>query len=567
MGLYIFIIKKTQQVFAGIDYWIIASLAIGFGYLLLALRGSIPIAISILLGNILFLMAGFLRIIGLKKFFNNPIRNSFLIFSITFLLFYTSVLGFFTYIIDTIYVRTLLIGISLSGLSIYTGILLIKNIPAKSKYVYYFTASTFFSFALIFIYRITGWVFFPSARGLFTSSYINSIQFMSSMVIDISCTTMFFVIHNQRLNFLLKESEEKFRTIFEKNSSAMAIIEADSSIAMVNDEYTKLSGYSNEEVKGSSWTKQITEEDLLRLMEYNKNRLNCSGDAPEKYEFSFYKKNGEKVYALISVALIPGMNKIIASFIDITDRKNTELQLEQMANELKILNANKNLFFSIMAHDLKNPFNNIILLSEMLLQEPALKEEPRIKNNIGTINIVSKQTYYLLEDLLSWVKSQDGKIIIKPKNLDVIKVIDEVVEKARVESFEKNIAIVAPKGEYIAYADLFMLTTILRNLITNAIKYTHKGGRIEILVESNDRLITISIADNGVGIKKENISKLFSIAEKFTTRGTENEKGSGLGLILCAEFVDKLGGTIWVESEVEKGSIFKFTLPLKTVSH
>ena len=392
---------------------------------------------------------------------------------------------------------------------------------------------------------------------------------MSNMAIDISWATMFFVIHNQRLNMQLQESEAKFRTIFEENSSAIAIIEPDTSIAMVNDEYTKLSGYTKEEVKGLSWTTQITEEDLERLKEYNRKRLSNTSDAPEKYEFSFYKKNGEKIYALMSIALIPGINKIIASFTNITERKKTELQLQQMASELKVLNANKNLFFSIMAHDLKNPFNTISLLSDLLLEDPIINSSAKIKTDVATINSLSRQTYYLLEDLLSWVKSQDGKMKPKPSEFDLIALIHEAVEKAGAHSMEKNITIVSPVGQNIIYADVFMVNTIIRNLITNAIKYTHRGGKIEISVKPDSRYNTVTITDNGIGIKEENIPKLFTIAEKLITRGTDNERGNGLGLILCTEFVEKLGGSIWVDSEFGKGSSFRFTIPLESqqISH
>jgi PAS domain S-box-containing protein len=563
MGLYTFIIKKTQPVFAGINYWIIASMAIGFGYLLMGLRGSIPNSISILVSNDLFVLAGFLRIIGLNKFFNKPMQLKLVATIVVTIVLYTLGLGYFTYFFDNIYLRTILIGICISTLSVYTGILLLNNIPAKGRYVYYFVSGTFFTFAFIFIFRIVGWVFFPSVRGLFVTGFVNTIQFMSSMAIDILWTTMFFVIHNQRLNMQLQESEEKFRTIFEENSSALAIIEPDTSIAMVNDEYTRLSGYTKEEVKGLSWTTQITEEDLERLKEYNRNRLSNTGDAPEKYEFSFYKKTGEKVHALMSIALIPGINNIIASFTDITERKKTELQLQQMANELKVLNANKNLFFSIMAHDLKNPFNTIILLSDLLLENPDINSSAKNKTDVGIINSLSRQTYYLLEDLLSWVKSQDGKMKPKPSEFNLIALIHEAVEKESVHLSEKKITIVSPVGQMIVYVDEFMVNTIIRNLITNAIKYTHRGGKIEISVKPDSRYITVTITDNGIGIKEENISKLFTITEKLITRGTENERGNGLGLILCTEFVEKLGGSIWVDSEFGKGSSFSFTIPQK----
>jgi len=329
MGLYTYIIKKTHPVFFGINYWITSNLFIGLGYLFVALRGVIPNVISILFSNDLFAFAGFIRIVGLNNFFNKQMHSKKVIAFLLAIAFYTVVIGFFTYYIDSIYIRVIIAGFFLSFLSIYTGILIINNAPAKAKKVYYFTSCTFFAFAFVFLLRVVGWILFPSIREMFISVFFNSVQFGSSMVIDIAWTTMFFVIYNQRLTYKLIESEEKFRIIFEKNTSAIAILELDTSISMVNEEYTRLSGYSNEEIIGHSWAKYIVAEDLPRLHEYYQNRLN-NIEAPEKYEFSFYKKTGEKMYAIMSVAVVPGIKQIISSITNITERKKAELQLQQM---------------------------------------------------------------------------------------------------------------------------------------------------------------------------------------------------------------------------------------------
>ena len=160
---------------------------------------------------------------------------------------------------------------------------------------------------------------------------------------------------------------------------------------------------------------------------------------------------------------------------------------------------------------------------------------------------------------------QQGKIIFKPQKLSLADICKNILEILNPNAVAKNITI----NYYIAdrikvFADIDMIKTVLRNLVSNALKFTNNGGTISVSSEENSENVTISISDNGVGIKAENIKKLFNISEVITTKGTAEETGTGLGLLLCKEFVEKHGGKIWVESEVGKGSVFKFTLPIFT---
>ncbi|MFC2107820.1 sensor histidine kinase, partial [Bacteroidota bacterium] len=164
---------------------------------------------------------------------------------------------------------------------------------------------------------------------------------------------------------------------------------------------------------------------------------------------------------------------------------------------------------------------------------------------------------------LNWAKSQTGNIIVKPENIILSKVIQEVIEISNSIAKTKDISLNQMISDEIeVYADENMLDVVLRNLISNAIKYTETGGNVNILFTSIENQVEISISDDGVGMTDETRKKLFDISTSITTKGTANEKGSGLGLALCKEFVEKLGGNIWVESELGKGSDFKFTLPL-----
>lgn len=249
---------------------------------------------------------------------------------------------------------------------------------------------------------------------------------------------------------------------------------------------------------------------------------------------------------LISMALLNSKN--------LEALKNREQQLEK-------LNSDKDKFISILAHDLKNPFNALLGFTNMILTNIKEYDIQEIESLVEILNQTSKNTYNLLLDLLLWAQSQSGNLPFEPIYLLFKDVYNEVV--APFKNNPKNISITyIDETQIKVIADINMLKTILRNLISNAIKFTNNNGEIKVIAEQNSNNITITVSDNGVGIENNIISKLWDVSEKYSSKGTAGEKGSGLGLSLCKEFVEKHGGKIWVESEVGKGSDFKFTLPL-----
>jgi len=247
--------------------------------------------------------------------------------------------------------------------------------------------------------------------------------------------------------------------------------------------------------------------------------------------------------------------------------KNQKVLLENSVSlktaELNELNASKDKFFSIIAHDLKNPFNNIIGFSEILKEE--INSGDLVKGNEYTemINSSATQTYRLLENLLEWANSQTGKIVFNPSPVNLSEILKEEFEVLNNMAIRKKIVLKSFVPENLMImADSNMVKTVLRNLISNAIKFTYKNGSVEVNAITDSKNAEISVSDNGTGMTKETTAKLFRIDANLSTQGTENEKGTGLGLILCKEFVEKNGGKIWVESESGKGSTFKFILPL-----
>ena len=238
-------------------------------------------------------------------------------------------------------------------------------------------------------------------------------------------------------------------------------------------------------------------------------------------------------------------------------------ELLEMNNKLYELNASKDKFFSIIAHDLKNPFNTILGLSELLKDETKSGNLETIDEYSGMIYNSAAQTLRLLENLLEWANSQRGKISFNPIPIKLKELFNEEFSVLNDMARGKNIELKSSLFDNLTIiADKNMIKTILRNLISNAIKFTHKNGKVGVKAMAINNQVEISVSDSGIGMTKETIAKLFRIDANQSTPGTENEKGTGLGLVLCKEFIEKHGGKIWVESESGKGSTFKFSIPL-----
>ncbi|HNS31150.1 MAG TPA: HAMP domain-containing sensor histidine kinase, partial [Tenuifilaceae bacterium] len=246
--------------------------------------------------------------------------------------------------------------------------------------------------------------------------------------------------------------------------------------------------------------------------------------------------------------------------------KNIELEYQKKAfkkqkDQLEVSNATKNKFFRIIAHDLRNPISTLVGSTGFILTDIDSFDKDKMKRIIEELNKLSLTTYTLLENLLDWSTSQMGEIAFDPKPLELLSLVKENLELVKSKIDEKNIRMEIDIPENLmVLADENMIHNIIRNLITNAVKFTPDNGHIKIFAESKGELYHLSIADNGVGINKEHLENLFRLDKHVTTPGTHNEKGSGLGLILCKEFIERNGGTITVVSEPGKGSTFTITL-------
>lgn len=245
----------------------------------------------------------------------------------------------------------------------------------------------------------------------------------------------------------------------------------------------------------------------------------------------------------------------IYTFHDITERKNVEKQLIQ-------LNADKDRFISILAHDLRSPFNNLLGLTELLLESFREMSADEMEDMLTGIYKTSQKTFTLLEDTLLWASVQSKKITYSPCFTDLSVFMTEVKEILEPVARFKNITLEnKTKEELMAYVDIYMFKAVLRNLISNAIKFTNEHGKIEISASQIGSETVVRVDDNGVGMNQETIDSLFSISPAISYIGTANEIGTGLGLKLCKDFIDKHGGKIWVKSEIDKGTTVYFSLP------
>ncbi|MCB1189500.1 MAG: hybrid sensor histidine kinase/response regulator [Leptospiraceae bacterium] len=250
---------------------------------------------------------------------------------------------------------------------------------------------------------------------------------------------------------------------------------------------------------------------------------------------------------------------------EVLARISAHLTITKQKKQLKELNASKDKFFSIIAHDLKNPFNGLIGMSNFLLSRyHDLNDERRIMY-LQEIENLSKNSYELLDNLLQWARTQTNRIQLIPKEYDLSMVVNTNINLIQEIASKKNVIIESQiDTNTLVFTDINVLNTIIRNLLTNAVKFSYSGGVVKLYSIGHEDYKDIVISDTGIGMEQEVIQKLFRIDDHVSTLGTANESGSGLGLILCNEFIKKSNGKIWVESAPGQGSKFFVRLPIKS---
>ncbi len=359
-----------------------------------------------------------------------------------------------------------------------------------------------------------------------------------------------------------EHGEQHNHAIFNNMGDSVFVKDDQSRLVLVNDAFCKMFQLPREEILGKTLAEHVSDDEREKFLSIDKQVLS---DGVENISEETLTIGGGKTKVISTRKSLfidlKGDKYLVGVIRDITEKKEAEEALKESESRLKELNATKDRLFSIIAHDLRSPFSNIVGVSELLYLNA--NNPSQNKKYIDIINIAAKNTLVLLENLLDWSEAQSGNIQVRPEKFRLSEVIKGIVGLKKPLARTKNIALeYVFEQEIEIFSDMDILNTVLRNLVSNAIKFTNTDGKVEIRATLKEDQVEITIADNGVGMSEETIQTLFNISTNTTLPGTANERGSGLGLVLCKEFVEKLNGRIWAESEVGKGSEFKVLLPL-----
>jgi PAS domain S-box-containing protein len=394
--------------------------------------------------------------------------------------------------------------------------------------------------------------------------FIRKIQIGDEIIIDGNALD---ITLQKEAELALRESEERFRNYINSTSDIVFTLDTEQRHNGIFGDWAEKSGLSKEFFLGKT-TKELLGDKADVHEEANKKALNGEyvvyewsnviGDTTIYFQTSLsplYKEN--KIIGIIGV----GRNITNLKKIEFALRESEE-SIQKQNIELIKLNSDKNRFISILAHDLKNPFNNIRGLLKLIQENLSSYNEIELKKIIDMIHESVEKYHNLLEDILHWARTQSGNFSIEGEKLLFIKTCTEVIENLQAMATQKDISIqLEAKNSEIVFTDKNILTTILRNLISNSIKFTNQGGHIQISLEQNNFNSIITVSDNGIGISPERLKTLFEISQVHSTPGTEKENGTGLGLMLCKELIEKQSGKIWVKSQPGKGSQFIFSIP------
>lgn len=376
------------------------------------------------------------------------------------------------------------------------------------------------------------------------------------------------IAEHNRAEEALQQSNQKLTAIISATPDGIGMISLDGILLFASDKLAEMNGYSlkhKAEFLGKPVVDFIDPSNHKLLIDNIRKLLD--GESDDKLtEYLAIKKDNSRFYIDVNSTVLLDSNGKPASILfverDITERKREELIIQQQNNQLQELNATKDKFFSIIAHDLRSPFTSLLGLSQFLVEDYDELTEDEKKEYIKNIYDAVGNLLDLINNLLIWSRLQFSKAESVPEEIKLCDIINTVFNSIKISALNKKITLESICDETLsATVDKNMIETVIRNLVTNAIKFTKENGSIKVRVLNNKEYLTVEIEDNGVGMSQETAQKLFNLNANVTTRGTANEKGTGLGLIICKEFVEKHGGKIWVESELGKGSRIIFTIP------
>ncbi|HQS54498.1 MAG: hypothetical protein B7Y15_06445 [Bacteroidetes bacterium 24-39-8] len=410
-----------------------------------------------------------------------------------------------------------------------------------------------------------------------------TVLFLLSLVFVLLFSTLAFGelnLHRNKLQMLVDEtvntlevSEQRYRVLAENVIDVIWVLSLKlGRFTFISPSIYQLRGYTSEEALKQKLEDSLTPDSVNRVKERigiaTKEFMSNPNNLVYYYdEFQQYHKDGSIIWIETVTHLIKNKQddlEVVGISRNISKRKEAEAIQQATNKRLDELNATKDKFFSIIAHDLMSPFNTLIGFSSLLNRQSAKNDMEGVAKSAKFMHDAAEKTKELLKNLLEWSQTQTGRIQFNPETVDLPSCVHEVLDLFKETAEQKGIEMkldIPNEGSIIA--DKYMLSTILRNLVANAIKYTYPGGFLQVIAEQKEHEWQFQVKDNGIGMELELSQQIFQIGTHKSEAGTQKEQGTGLGLILCKEFVEKHGGSIWVDSKPGAGSLFGFNIPIK----
>jgi PAS domain S-box-containing protein len=380
------------------------------------------------------------------------------------------------------------------------------------------------------------------------------------------CLVSFIDFTSQKMREeIIQESEARFKNMANTAPVMIWISDVEGLFSFVNNVWLDYSGGELGSQLGINWLNNVHNQDLQKLINDYQSAL--KNKKSFSTEFRFRNKRGKYEWMLIKgkprYTAENMYTGFIGSCINIHDQKEIEAKISNLNNELVQTIATKDKFFSIISHDLRSPLSGLMGILDILNSTYESLNENKKREIISDANIVSKTIYSLVENLLEWSRIQTGIIHYQPERLKIQRLVNNIGSLYESNLRNKGINFTSDiQPDLFVFADKSMTETILRNLISNAIKFSVPGGTIAVTSEIVDDVVIIKFKDSGVGIDEENIPNLFRADVSSSTKGTAKESGTGLGLIICKELAERQEGKIWVESKKNIGSTFYFSVPI-----
>lgn len=400
-----------------------------------------------------------------------------------------------------------------------------------------------------------------------TASQLNPIAFFTKPFDIINLErTIELGITNYKLQKQLADDHNKYELLIKAARSGVYEIDPLTFEIDADESLPKIFGYTKAEVKELGWGNLMPIEDFNKKKELLTDLLKRNIDTYST-EHRIIKKDGSMAWAVSSGSLSTdsnGKTKIVGTLSDITTRKIAEEKLKEYSEELKRSNSAKDKFFSIISHDLRNPFNSLLGFSELLANNIDDLTEQEVKDSAKTLNRTANHLFNLLTNLLEWSRLQTGNFTMENMDFTLSVIINYILDIYSTAISEKQLTIIKETDCSInVFADRNMIEAALRNIISNAIKYSRTGGSIKVGCRIAEERAEVFVEDTGVGIAAEDQDRLFKIEKQFSTEGTNYEKGTGFGLLLAKELVEKNGGSIKFISKKDEGSTFTISLPIQ----